>query len=680
MAKKKAVSLSWEEKIKRIEQAPKEVQLMVAKAYIRDDIPDEQVQYLFNTLSLEEMNEEGVKIENVNQEEPEGIGASGFTMRTTMPYDNNNFITTGWGGWNTCIKGNPMQEHANVLANCVGYASGRFNEIINIARDQGGCTYTNLNCNAMYFVDRAADDGLAIGWSPRRGAIMCWGSGGAGHVEVVERVDSEGQVYTSASNYGGTAFYNATRNNGNGRWGLTSDFYFRGFIYLPDDVQKAIDGSPEPGPSSNFEIGDHVIVNGPLYYTANSNTAAGYANSVDTYVTRKVPGTAHPYNTTDDLGWCDESSMTKVTPPPTPTTESKGLDLSAWQEGISMDAVKNSEYNKFVILRGGFTGWGTGESLNKDKCFESFYADAKAKGIPVGAYWFSCANTYDKGVAEANYFYENCLKGKQFEFPVYIDVEDEHWQSGNPRGVTDAIKGFCETLEAKKFYVGIYASDISGFAEKMYIGELGQYDKWVARYGSAPQYVKEYGMWQTGSTGRISGYDENVDTNIAYKDYEKIIKESGLNGYGDQPTPPIPPAPPTPTPTLKYNIGDHVVLNGDLYVSSNAPTPSGWARDEVTYITRTAPGAAHPYNTTGDLGWMNEEDISYYDGSTLNVGDKVRIIGTGNGSSYGDSNVAYGIGWTRYILQIYGDRPYPYRVGDSSGTVGFYQASALEKK
>jgi hypothetical protein len=68
---------------------------MVAKAYLRDDIPDEQVQYLFNEMTLEEMNEEGVQIENVNQEEPEGIGASGFTMRTTMPYDNNNFITTG---------------------------------------------------------------------------------------------------------------------------------------------------------------------------------------------------------------------------------------------------------------------------------------------------------------------------------------------------------------------------------------------------------------------------------------------------------------------------------------------------------------------------------------------------------------------------------------------------------
>ena len=89
--------LSSKERIERIEAAPKEMQTMIAKAFLRDDIDDENVQYLFNQLSLEEMNEEDVKIENINKEE-EGIGATGFVMRTTMPYDNKNFITTGYGG------------------------------------------------------------------------------------------------------------------------------------------------------------------------------------------------------------------------------------------------------------------------------------------------------------------------------------------------------------------------------------------------------------------------------------------------------------------------------------------------------------------------------------------------------------------------------------------------------
>ena len=208
----------------------------------------------------------------------------------------------------------------------------------------------------------------------------------------------------------------------------------------------------------------------------------------------------------------------------------KGLDISSYQSGINFDAIKSAGI-EFLILRAGFTGWGTGVNYNKDKCFEHFYNQSKSHNIPVGAYWYSCANTYAKGIAEARYMYENCLKGKQFEFPIYIDVEDTHHQVNNKRGVTDAIIGFCEYLENLGYYVGIYASDISGFKDKMYINELTAYDKWVAHYGSEPKYVKKYGMWQSTSSGRINGYNGNLDGDVAYKDYSSIMKNIGLNGF-----------------------------------------------------------------------------------------------------------------------------------------------------
>ena len=211
----------------------------------------------------------------------------------------------------------------------------------------------------------------------------------------------------------------------------------------------------------------------------------------------------------------------------------KGLDISSYQGGINFDAIKSAGV-EFLILRAGFTGWGTGVNYNKDTCFEEFYNKSKSHNIPVGAYWYSCANTKEKGIAEAKYMYENCLKGKQFEFPIYIDVEDTHHQVNNKRGVTDAIIGFCEYLENLGYYVGIYASDISGFKDKMYINELDAYDKWVARYGSEPKYVKQYGMWQSTSSGRINGYNGNLDGDVAYKDYESIIKSVGLNGYNKE--------------------------------------------------------------------------------------------------------------------------------------------------
>lgn len=320
--------LTWEQKIQNIESAPEEARLMIAKAYIRDDIPDENVQYEFNTDSPEQLNEDG-EIENLNADDPEGIGATGFTMRTTRPANNKNFITRGSGGWNTCIKGNPRYQYADALANCVGYASGRFNEIINIARETTGCTYTTLNCNAVGFKERAEAAGLKTGSTPRRGAIMCWGKeGAAGHVAIVERVNNSNSVYTSESGWGSSAiFWNSTRSNNNGRWGIGAGYYFRCFIYLPDDVQKAIDAeeptpTPQPTPSDKFNIGDKVVINGPLYVSSTASSPAGHVSNKVTNITRKNPGSAHPYNTTGDLGWMDESSIKKYeepTPAPTPT-------------------------------------------------------------------------------------------------------------------------------------------------------------------------------------------------------------------------------------------------------------------------------------------------------------------------------------------------------------------------
>lgn len=337
------MSLTYEEKIKRIEMAPLEVQTMVAKAFIREDIDDENVQYLFNTDTIEELNDpsDNATIENINADAPEGIGAGKFFVRNYKPSGNKNFITTGSGGWNTCIKGYPMDANANVLANCVGYASGRFNEIINEARQTTGCTYKYLNCNAEGFIERAKSAGLQIGSTPRVGAIMCWmkgstlnGSDGAGHVAIVERVYNNSSVYTSESGYGSTAFWNQNRSNSNGRWGIGSGYTFRGFIYLPSDVQAVVDGgsqptpAPTPGPSDKFNIGDKVTINGPLYVSSNAASPSGSVSNKVTTITRKAVGAAHPYNTTGDLGWMDESSIKKYvepTPTPAPTPQPKEL-------------------------------------------------------------------------------------------------------------------------------------------------------------------------------------------------------------------------------------------------------------------------------------------------------------------------------------------------------------------
>jgi hypothetical protein len=147
------------------------------------------------------------------------------------------------------------------------------------------------------------------------------------------------------------------------------------------------------------------------------------------------------------------------------------------------------------------------------------------------------------------------------------------------------------------------------------------------------------------------------------------------------PTPEPEPKPePKPTPSkLKYNIGDKVIINGQLYGNADGGNPGQIVYNRITYITRRAEGHLYPYNTTGDLGWMAEAAISPYKEDDFKIGNKVKIKSKGRASSYGDLPEAGGIGWSREIIGIYEGRAYPYQVGNSSGTTGFYKKEALEK-
>lgn len=203
-----------------------------------------------------------------------------MNVRTTKPTSGNKFfITKSKGGYSTCIQGSPTDSQCNVLSNCVGYACGRFNEII------GAMKYPSLNCNAENFIERAKNTyGLEISSVPTLGGIMVWqkgtlsGNDGAGHVAVVEKIIDSNTIYTSESGYGGSAFWNSTRRNTNGRWGLGSAYTFRGCIVNPA-IGKVVAPTPTPTAKKSVdEIAKEVIRgewgNGDERY--NRLTNAGY--------------------------------------------------------------------------------------------------------------------------------------------------------------------------------------------------------------------------------------------------------------------------------------------------------------------------------------------------------------------------------------------------------------------
>lgn len=174
--------------------------------------------------------------------------------RMSRPKNNKYYIRKATGGLNGAVAGNPTIAGANVLANCVGYANGRFNESINDPELTGKVLafHYQLVCNAENFIESAKNQGLKISKVPVVGGVMVWqkgrtlsGSDGAGHVAFVEEVYEDGSILTSESGWGSAdwAFKNLRRTNSNGRWGQASAYTFRGCIINP-----VIDGKPVPIP------------------------------------------------------------------------------------------------------------------------------------------------------------------------------------------------------------------------------------------------------------------------------------------------------------------------------------------------------------------------------------------------------------------------------------------------
>lgn len=262
-----------------------------------------------------------------------------------------------------------------------------------------------------------------------------------------------------------------------------------------------------------------------------------------------------------------------------------GIDISKWQAGIQLADIKNSI--GFVILRGSYTSESDGVTVKKDPYFEDYYAQAKAAGIPVGVYHYSCANTRAKGEAEAKFLYENCLQGKQFEFPIYIDVEAADYHQQDKANTTAAIHGFCEYLQSKNIYVGIYANP-TYFTNYINTQELvGKYEFWLARYNSSysdspvPAFNysgAELGMWQYSDRQQYSGWSGGLDGNVVFKDYETIIKSLGKNGFTATGTTP----PTTPTKSVE-EIAQEVIAGkwGTGEERKNALEAAGYNYAEV---------------------------------------------------------------------------------------------------
>lgn len=222
----------------------------------------------------------------------------------------------------------------------------------------------------------------------------------------------------------------------------------------------------------------------------------------------------------------------------------KGIDTSSWnhpidpatQQALPLDwaAIKAAGVD-FVILKAGSSKSG------KDEWFEADYAAAKAAGLEVGAYFYVYSETVGKTVEDALMLLE-WLDGKQFEYPIYFDIEHDTLQTLGKKHLTDMCFAFAEVIQSAGYYCGMYVNNnwLINILDTERI--TSSFDVWYARYrnttddmpwGTEEEWTHgdQMCMWQYTKTGVLEGFEGNFDFNYCYKNYYDIMVANGLNGF-----------------------------------------------------------------------------------------------------------------------------------------------------
>ncbi len=206
----------------------------------------------------------------------------------------------------------------------------------------------------------------------------------------------------------------------------------------------------------------------------------------------------------------------------------KGIDVSKYQSPTKMnyEALKKLGYS-FVIAK-------AGSLKGKDSAFDTHYAKARAAGLSVGAYLYSYATTEEQASEEAGLML-SWIKNKRLTHPIVYDIEDGTQKALGKAKCTAIALRFLQEVEDAGCYAMLYsyANFIKHYLD---MDALKHFDVWLACYTTLERRKALYthpilGIWQYSSSEVLEGvYTSRLDQDVAYKDYEGIIKAKGLNG------------------------------------------------------------------------------------------------------------------------------------------------------
>lgn len=208
----------------------------------------------------------------------------------------------------------------------------------------------------------------------------------------------------------------------------------------------------------------------------------------------------------------------------------RGVDISHYQKGLTIRQLKEAGYD-FAIIK-------LTEGIEiVDRSAFDFYREAYELGFPVGCYCYSRATTPKQAAAEAGNLLD-ALNGFPMPLGIYLDVEEPKQLGLSDNELRDVIRAWCAGIAEHGYVPGVYGSEGNLWA-KVKPDELPSGTLiWVAKWSQTPPNVS-CDIWQTSDSGRVDGYDGNVDTDLSRSvRFETLVDAGGCDyQYHHQLTP-----------------------------------------------------------------------------------------------------------------------------------------------
>ena len=205
----------------------------------------------------------------------------------------------------------------------------------------------------------------------------------------------------------------------------------------------------------------------------------------------------------------------------------KGIDISTYQQNVNYKKLKEQGI-EFAIIR---LGYGKNFS-QKDSMFETHFEGLKNAGIKVGAYLYSYAYVKEGAKLEA----ENTLKiikGKQFDLPIFYDMEESKQALLGKEVLTEMANEWCRIIKNAGFKAGVYAN-LNWFKNYLNPYKIASEFNfiWLALWNNDEKPNVEFpvAFWQYSSKGKLDGIQSFVDLDKCYvESFEQPVENKKSN-------------------------------------------------------------------------------------------------------------------------------------------------------